>query len=91
MKRLAASLALVLALCSSGLIYPATLEVEKTEGEILCLTTASGVHYELVGAEDYEEGDLVSAIMFTRRTEKITDDVIIASRWSGYNTKGGDK
>ena len=87
MKKLAACLALVMALASSCLIYPTTLEVEKIEGDTLYLTTASGVRYELLGAEDYEEGDLVSAIMFTKRTEKITDDIIVAARWSGYTRK----
>lgn len=89
MKKLAACLALVLTLIASGTIYPSTMEVEKISGDTVLLSTSTGYIYEMHGAEDYEEGDLVSVIMFTNGTEKITDDVIVAARWSGYTRKGG--
>ena len=91
MKKLAACLAVVMALTSSRMIYPATLEVESIAGDSVRLVTSTGFNYEHHGAEDYKEGDLVSVLMFTNGTQKIADDIIVASRWSGYTRKEGEE
>lgn len=84
MKRIVVVAALCAALASSSLFYPATMVVDSIDGDTVTLATATGHLYEMAGAEDYEPGDLVSAIMFTNATPRITDDAIITARYSGF-------
>lgn len=84
MKKIAAAAALCAVLASSSLFYPATMVVDSIGGDTVTLSTATGHLYEMKGAEDYEPGDMVSAIMFTNATPRITDDVIITARYSGF-------
>lgn len=81
MKKLLATLAAIIA---AGLIYPTTMQVTDISGDVVTLETATGFVYQFTGAEDYCENDLVSCIMFSNGTSNITDDIILAARYSGF-------
>lgn len=87
MKRIVVVAALCAALASSSLFYPATMVVDSIDGDTVTLATATGYLYEMAGAEDYEIGDVVSAIMYTAGTPGITDDAIVTARYSGFTCK----
>lgn len=87
MKKIVVVAALCAALASSSLFYPVTFVVDSIDGDTVALATATGYLYEMSGAEDYEIGDMVSAIMFTNATPPITDDMIITARYSGFTRK----
>ena len=68
-------------------IYPTTLKVTEVnyQFDTLTLVTSTGFTYEMNGAEDYAEGDLVSAVMFNCFTPKdIADDKVFMARYSGF-------
>lgn len=85
MKTIIAAIAAVIALASAGTIYPQTYIVTDVDytTDIVEITTATGYTYEFTGAEDWAEGELCSCIMYNSGTEDITDDVILATRYSG--------
>ena len=73
---LAFSAALLLA--ASGVFYPQALIVRTVEEDTVFLNTVSGYHsYELQGAEDFLPGDVVSALMYSRLTKNVSDDIVI--------------
>lgn len=80
MKKLLATIAAVIA---AGLIYPATMIVTDVSGDLVTMETATGFVYQMQ-ADDYEKGDLVSLVMFSNGTTDITDDIILAARYSGF-------
>ena len=82
MKKLLATIAAVIA---AGLIYPTTMQITDISGDVVTLETATGFVYQFTGAEDYSENDLVSCIMFSNGTTNITDDIILAACYSGFN------
>lgn len=81
MKKLLATIAAIIA---AGLIYPTTMIVTDVSGDLVTMETATGFVYQFTGAEDYSENDLVSCIMFSNGTTNITDDIILAARYSGF-------
>lgn len=81
MKKILATIAAVIA---AGLIYPTTMQVTDISGDVVTLETATGFVYQFTGAEDYSKNDLVSCIMFSNGTTNITDDIILAARYSGF-------
>jgi len=83
MKKALLTIAAIVSAAQIGLIYPATMEVIDIQEETAILETATGHIYE-IGAEDYEIGDFVSMILYSNGTENVTDDIVIASRFSGY-------
>lgn len=80
MKKLLATLAAIIA---AGLIYPTTMQVTDVTNDLVTMTTATGFVYQM-HADDYDKGDLVSCIMFSNGTTDITDDIILAARYSGF-------
>ena len=80
MKKLLATIAAVIA---AGLIYPTTMQITDISGDVVTLETATGFVYQMQ-ADDYEKGDLVSLVMFSNGTTDITDDIILAARYSGF-------
>ena len=70
----------------SAEIYPQTFMVIESDHDcdVLTLRDFNGFEWFWFGAEDYEVGDLVSAIMEDNNTVKIFDDEIITIRYSGY-------
>lgn len=68
-------------------VYPATLVVTNVDYENYKIEfeNATGYHYEVDEyPEDYQVGDVVSAIMYGNQTPEITDDVIVTCRYSGF-------
>ena len=43
----------------------------------------SGNKWKFRGCEDYENGDVVSMLIDSNGTEKVTDDIILQVRYSG--------
>ena len=84
MKNLTAALAAAAALIAAGALYPSTMEITNISGDVVTMETATGHVYQMDGAEDYETGDLLSVLMYSNGTEAITDDIILAARFSGY-------
>lgn len=84
MKKLIAALIAAASLASAGLIYPTTMQITKIDGDLVTMETATGFAYEMLGAEDYEAGDLISVLMFNNGTKYITDDVILSVQYSGW-------
>lgn len=86
MKKLLAMLAIVMQLTAAGLVYPATMQVVNLDysADLVTVQTATGFTYEFEGTEDYTEGDLVSCLMWSGGTDEITDDLVLAARYSGY-------
>lgn len=86
MKKLLAMLAIAMQLTAAGLVYPTTMQVVNLDygADLVTVQTATGFQYEFEGTEDYTEGDLVSLVMWSGGTKDITDDMILAARYSGY-------
>ncbi len=80
MKKLLATIAAIIA---AGLIYPTTMQVTDVTNDLVTMETATGFVYQMK-ADDYEKGDLVSLVMFSNGTTDITDDIILAARYSGF-------
>ena len=80
MKKLLATIAAVIA---AGLIYPTTMVVTDVSNDLVTMETSTGFVYQMQ-ADDYEKGDLVSLVMFSNGTTDITDDIILAARYSGF-------
>jgi len=77
------ALAMAASVAASGLIYPTTLQVTDITGDIATTATSTGYRYG-IPAEDYEIGDLVSALMFDGGVPgKIDDDLILSARYAG--------
>ena len=81
-----AAIALAISIAAAGIIYPQTMEIIKVDKETdeVFLMTATGYVYARSGAEDWEVGDLAALIMNSNGTPDITDDEIIAARYSGF-------
>ena len=89
MKKLLIALACLMLAHSpkvEGEIYPRTFMVVNLESEtdtVVCID-AVGMEWAFEGIEDWEIGDLVSAIMNDNGTENITDDYFTEIRYAGY-------
>lgn len=75
------ALALIIAFIRS--IYPDAMTVTEISGDLVTIETATGNQFQFYGAEDYEEGDLVAVLMYSKGTEKVTDDIIVRVRYAG--------
>lgn len=85
LKNIVTALSIAACLASSGLIYPATMEVTEITDELVTFATSEGFEYqEYNDGSDYFVGDLASMLMFSCGTRDITDDIIIRSRYSGF-------
>lgn len=78
-------IALLVALIASCGLYPTqgTVCEVDSKSDIVSFQTATGHIYSFYGAEDWEEGDRLAAIMFDNYTETVTDDAIITTRYCG--------
>lgn len=81
--KLLGALVAVLALISSGTIYPDAMTITEINGDLVTIETATGNQFQFCGAEDYDKGDLVAVLMYSRGTENVTDDIIIRVRYAG--------
>ena len=66
--------------------YPTTMVVVNVdyETDLVTIATFSGMEYQFEGCEDWFEGDVCSVLMCDNGTEKIFDDVIVSTRYSGW-------
>lgn len=69
-----------------GTEYPQGFIVTEVnqEEDTITLTTATGYDYIWTGAEDWQEGDQVAAIMNDNGTPSILDDSIICIKYVGF-------
>ena len=76
---------LVLQLAASSLIYPQALVVTKVTKNSVRVRTSTGITYTVKQKpEDYEVGDMVAAIMYTKGTKNVKDDEVIVMRYTGW-------
>ena len=84
---LAAGLLLVFftvrAIITARIVYPDAMTVNSISGDLVTIETCTGNQFQFYGAEDYEEGDLVAVLMYSKGTENVTDDIIIRVRYAG--------
>lgn len=73
----------VMWLSITEMIYPTAMTVTAVTNETVTMETKTGHVFEMVGSEDYEVGDLVAVIMFSKGTETVTDDIIVTARYAG--------
>ena len=87
MKNIAFYMAIVTALVSLNLIYPATMKVVEVDAinDIVTLETATGHAFSMDGIEDWQNGDIASLLMFSRGTSQINDDIILSAKYSGFS------
>lgn len=67
-------------------IYPQTFAVVEvdTENDIVTVVDTIGNEWAFDGAEDWQRGDLVSAIMSDMGTESIYDDEFVSVKYAGF-------
>ncbi len=65
--------------------YPTTAKVVKVNRKknVVTVKDYNGNKWKFRGCEDYMKGDVVSMLMDSNGTEKISDDVILQVRYSG--------
>lgn len=64
-------------------LYPDAMTITEISGDLVTIETATGNQFQFYGAEDYDEGDLVAVLMYSKGTENVTDDIIIRVRYAG--------
>lgn len=85
MAAVAASALIALALVLSFIrsLYPDAMTITEISGDLVTIESSTGNRFQFRGAEDYEEGDLVAVLMYSKGTENVTDDIIIRVRYAG--------
>ena len=85
MIKKAAAVMMILQLVASNLIYPQAMVVTKTTKNSVRIRTSTGITYTVKQKpEDYEAGDMVAVIMYTKGTKRVTDDEVIVMRYAGW-------
>ena len=80
------AIAIIACICSCGkssTLYPETGKVVEICNDVVTVETSTGNLFAFYGAEDWSIGDCVSMIMDSCGTENITDDIILAVKYSG--------
>lgn len=68
-------------------LYPQTFVVGGVDydTDIVTIVDSNNNEFEFFGCEDWQEGDIVSAIMNDNGTPNdITDDIIVKTKYSGW-------
>ena len=65
-------------------IVAISLSVVNVEHGIVTLQSKSGIEYQIEEAEAWRVGDPAKAIVLTRMTQDISDDVIIDIQYTGW-------
>lgn len=66
-------------------LYPlptVVTEIDRSVDKVIC-TDYNGYEWSFYGAEDWQVNDICTLLMDSRKTEKIYDDRIIKTRYSG--------
>lgn len=74
----------LLAVSASAEIYPQAFIVGNIKDDTLILIDCNGNEWLWEGAEDYDIGDIVAAIMDDNDTMIIYDDIIVTLHYAGY-------
>ena len=64
-------------------IYASTMIVTKVDvkrNKVYC-KNATGFKYRFSGIADFEKGDIISCIMYTKKTPYIKDDVVLSAKY----------
>lgn len=74
-----------LALGACEFLYPQTFVVTEIDydEDVVYMETSTGMIFSFDEVEDFQVGDIVSAIMWNCGTPNITDDAIISYKYSG--------
>lgn len=96
MKSALTFVTLLAAMIAAGVVYSQTMVVADISEETgLLLETASGVQYHFMpetGYEEFEVGDVASAIMYYAGTpDDLQDDEIVTLRNSGFHASRKEK
>ena len=78
-----ALIALSLGLAFLRSLYPDAMTITEISGDLVTIESSTGNRFQFYGAEDYEEGDLVAVLMYSKGTENVTDDIILRVRYAG--------
>ena len=64
-------------------VYSTNLIVKKIDRKknIVYCKNWSGVQYKFYGVEDLEKGDVISCVMYTKGTSKISDDIVLSAKY----------
>lgn len=84
MRKIIEILLLLLMVCQSHYIYPATMVVTDVQHGEVYLETPAGTKYHMYQEENWRIGDEAACIMFTRGTKERSDDVILQIRYTGW-------
>lgn len=66
-------------------LYPlptVVTEIDRSVDKVIC-TDYNGYEWSFYGTEDWEVNDICTLLMDSRKTEKIYDDRIVQTRYSG--------
>lgn len=66
-------------------LYPlptVVTEIDRSIDKVTC-TDYNGYEWSFYGCEDWQENDICTLLMDSRKTEKIYDDRIVQTRYSG--------
>lgn len=66
-------------------LYPlptVVTEIDRSIDKVTC-TDYNGYEWSFYGCEDWQENDICTLLMDSRKTEKIYDDVIVQTGYSG--------
>lgn len=64
--------------------YPETGVVVEICNDVVTVETSTGNLFAFYGAEDWFVGDIVSMIMDSCGTQRVTDDIIIDAHYSAW-------
>ena len=68
---------------ANGRLYAETAVVTNIEKDTVTVECANGNLFSFEGAEDLEEGDLCSMIMYDNATPIVYDDEILSIKYAG--------
>ena len=80
------AIAIIACTCSCGksTLYPETGKVVEICNDVVTVETSTGNLFAFYGAEDWFVGDIVSMIMDSCGTQRVTDDIIIDAHYSAW-------
>ena len=70
--------------CGTSTLYPETGKVVEICNDVVTVETSTGNLFAFYGAEDWFVGDIVSMIMDSCGTHRVTDDIIIDAHYSAW-------
>lgn len=86
MKAIASVITAITIAINAGIIYPSTMIVTEVDRDLdeVSMVTSTGHEFRMSGAEDWDEEDMVSAIMFSNFTANVDDDIVLKALFSRF-------